>query len=338
MFVYFTTVNRSAPIEQGGELIKIDWDHNRILNSTPIVPSHLTPDDLKNTRGGARGGRGIIFHKNRIFVASYNSIQIYDQDLRLQKLIEHHLFKDIHEIERGGQHQKIWVTSTGKDALVEISDSGEIINKWSPFNDPELTDILKPISLHQRKFNDADVNPSDNISHVHLNAVTFINERPIILLNHNGCVVKLHPTEILIKDDKLKGAHNLLVSNNDELIINNTRCRRIEIYTTAGKPIRAIEIDQFDFIKKILRKHTLTRMGSWMARNGRPYRIFHPIFKNCEIAKPVFVRGLCLIRDTHLLVGISPASILEIDLTSGRFIKAFQYSANKNVCVHGLTC
>jgi hypothetical protein len=65
-------------------------------------------------------------------------------------------------------------------------------------------------------------------------------------------------------------------------------------------------------------------------------RVFHPLFRWAEIARPIFVRGLCETSRHTLLVGISPATILEIDKGSGNLLDMYTYAYDRHVCVHGL--
>jgi hypothetical protein len=53
------------------------------------------------------------------------------------------------------------------------------------------------------------------------------------------------------------------------------------------------------------------------------------------VAKPCFVRGLDYF-DGSLFVGISPATILEIDYETGELLDYFKYANDVRVAVHGL--
>ena len=50
------------------------------------------------------------------------------------------------------------------------------------------------------------------------------------------------------------------------------------------------------------------------------------------------MRGLCETERETILVGISPATLLEIDWRRGRLVDLFSYSTDPRVCVHGLEC
>jgi hypothetical protein len=51
--------------------------------------------------------------------------------------------------------------------------------------------------------------------------------------------------------------------------------------------------------------------------------------------RPLFARGLDIAGDS-MFVGLSPASIIELDITSGRFVAGFRYGNEVGMCVHGL--
>ncbi|WP_263785478.1 hypothetical protein [Salinibacter grassmerensis] len=54
-----------------------------------------------------------------------------------------------------------------------------------------------------------------------------------------------------------------------------------------------------------------------------------------SVAEPLFVRGLARREDT-LFIGVSPASILQVDVKTGALVDAYQYSSNVHACIHGL--
>ena len=59
-------------------------------------------------------------------------------------------------------------------------------------------------------------------------------------------------------------------------------------------------------------------------------------FPDQPFNKSIFVRGLDIIDEKRVLVGISPASVLEIDIASNELLDMFQYSHDVGDAVHGL--
>ena len=97
-------------------------------------------------------------------------------------------------------------------------------------------------------------------------------------------------------------------------------------------------LDKLAPVAKILRHHAWPRLQCWLAKYGRPHRVFHPLFLHAVVSRPIFVRGFCETPNGNILVGISPAAILELDWKSGELVDFFTYSDAVGVCVHGLAC
>jgi len=67
MEIYFGTVHRTAPMAEGGHLIRLDWDRKQVLAEVPINPQdpHVYSHD-PSPRGGGRGCRGIVVEEDRV--------------------------------------------------------------------------------------------------------------------------------------------------------------------------------------------------------------------------------------------------------------------------------
>lgn len=337
MLVYFTTVLRAAPVEQGGELVKLDWDRKIVLEKVPIVPSSPPVND-PNPRGGTRGGRGILLDNGHVYVASYHSIHVFDSRLQPVQTITHGLLAGLHELAWDGQD--IWATSTTFDAAIKVDRSARLVDSWWAREDPVTVNHFNLTPFHIDKAKDNRlflVGVSDKgPGHVHLNAVAVLDGRPIILLNKLGCVVALRPTQILIHDAGLTGAHNLLVTPDRRIMINDSQREAVVVYDASGRLVKRIEFAQYSPVRRIRRRHVVRTQVNRIARRLLPGWLHKSLMANVIISKPVFVRGLCATNRGTVLVGISPATILEIDCDSEKLVDLYCYSDNVNVCVHGL--
>lgn len=340
MHVYFSTVIRQAPLSAGGEVVKLDWTRKKVLAVQPIVPTD-PPVCATNTRGGTRGGRGIHIPNGEVIVASYHSLHSFDLDLNPFQRISNPNFANLHEI--CSQDNSIWTTSTEIDAAVKVDREGRTIETWWPRDDTVTAERfgLTPLNLDKGADNRTayvDMGNGD-ASHVHINAVGIGRDgRPLMLLNKFGAVVRLHPTEVLIVEPLMRGCHNLLVTQNGHLLINNTIQRSVDVFDAQGTLRNRIMLDKLAPVAKILRRHAWPRLQCWLAKYGRPHRLFHPLFLHAVVSRPIFVRGLCETPNGNILVGISPAAILELDWKSGKLVDFFAYSDAVSVCVHGLAC
>ena len=200
MHVYFSTVIRQAPPSAGGEVVKLDWVTKKVLAVQPIAPSD-PPVSATNTRGGTRGGRGILIPNGNVIVASYHSLHSFDLDLSPLQQISNHTFANLHEI--CNQEHSIWATSTEIDAAVQVDGEGNTMETWWPRDDAVTAKRfgLTPLKVDK----DADNRTAHeelgcgDPSHVHINAVAIgPDNRPLMLLNKFGAVIKLHPTEVYI--------------------------------------------------------------------------------------------------------------------------------------------
>ena len=59
MDIYFGTVVRSAPVRDGGELVRLDWDAKRVVKRVSVAPENPNLDHDPNPRGNTRGVRGV---------------------------------------------------------------------------------------------------------------------------------------------------------------------------------------------------------------------------------------------------------------------------------------
>jgi hypothetical protein len=342
MMVYFATVRRMAPVNHSGELVQLDWTRRRIVSQTPLVPVNPTVEDDPNPRGGTRGGRGVLVNGDKVFAATYHSMHVFTRDLRPVAQITHPLFSNLHELAWDGD--SIWVTSTGVDAAFKIDQSGAVQASWWAREDPSTASHfrLQPLEIdksedNRLKFMGRDGSESSP-SHVHLNAAAVHRGRPLMLLNRFGSLVQLGPTRVLIEDPSIKGCHNVVVTGTGHLLINDSHHMGVCVFDERGARVRRIELAQYAPVQRLLRLTTVARVQNWLRSHGRPQRLFRRLLGRPVTVKPIYVRGLCETPRGTILVGISPASILEIDWESGRLVDSFTYSTDLKVCVHGLAC
>src|SRR5574340_1022924 len=118
MDVFFSTIVRTAPIKQAGELVRLNWDTKKIVAKVPIYPDNPEVDD-PNPRGNTRGGRGIIVLDDKIICASWHTLKFYDHDLNEIGGITNPKLVDLHELYLDPLGTLL-VTSTALDVVFEI--------------------------------------------------------------------------------------------------------------------------------------------------------------------------------------------------------------------------
>jgi hypothetical protein len=339
MIVYFTTVVRTAPPERGGELVKLDWQSKRVIARVPIAATDPPLVD-PNPRGSTRGGRGVLLNGSEIYAASYHTIHVFDRGLAAKGKLSHPLFANLHELSWDGD--AIWASSTDLDGAIKVNRAGRTLCEWWPREDPVTAARFKldPLEFDKGLDNRARFVGNGKLAagHVHLNAIATQDGRPLMLLNRFGCVVRLEPTEIVVDDRSLRGCHNLLVLADGRLAINDTVNRAVRIYGRDGQRMGAVDLRRFAPVRRIIRRHLGRDAGIWLAKHGRPSRLFGAAFGHLVVARPIFVRGLAQTPRGTVLVGISPATILEIDLDKHELVGHYTDSTSVLDCIHGIAC
>jgi len=334
MIIYFGTVVRAASVSEGGSLFKLDWDRKTIIREVPIVPVEPTLYHDPNARGNVRGVRGISIVNDQVTAADYHTLNIFDRDLNLKRKISHGLMVNLHETQVVGS--SIWVTSTTIDAALKYRlEDGRLETSFWPREMPVFQETLEieplPIDksidnrqnyLEQKSFRGA--------SHLHLNAVCEFRGEVYALFHSKCCVVNLSRGTIVIQDEKLKHAHNLIMEEPGVVYINDTHRTVVREYDlNSGKQIRAIDIKKMPGIKSLLMKTA--------ARAIREMGVSFFGSKRRATSKPLYLRGLT-IQGNYIFAGFSPATIVCIDKTSGKLVDYYFHSTDMRVCIHGLIC
>ncbi len=334
MNIYFGTVVRGAPVNEGGSLCKLDWDRKTIIGETPIIPADPSVDHDPNARGNVRGCRGIAIVNDRVIASSYHSLHIYDHDLNLKHRISHDLMVGLHELQVVGS--SIWVTSTTIDAALKYRlEDGTLEESYWPREIPGFQAALglEPLDIDKGSDNRLKFLRSESFrghSHLHLNAVCEFRGEVYALFHAKCLVANLSRGTIVIQDDNLKHAHNLIMEEPGVVYINDTRRTVVRQYDLeSGKQIRAINIRKMRGINSLLLKSA--------ARAIKETGVSFFSRKSKATARPLYLRGLAISAD-YIFAGFSPATIICIDKNSGDLVDYYFHSSDMRDCIHGLTC
>ncbi len=319
MIVYFDTVRRKRPVKEGGELVKLDWETKKVLKKMPIFPTEPEVETDPNPRGNSRGGKGIIVTGSEVFVGTYHTILAFDHDLNLKRRITNNLFVNIHEMCLDGDN--IWASSTTIDCAIKVNPTGKTIKTWWPREERLLQERyeLFPLAIDKQADNRiAHIHEElgQRPSHTHLNCVTKIGDRTFVLLNRLGVLVQIEPElKIIIDDLQIKNSHSAKITPDG---------KQVAICRSFNHGILFFNLETGQCTKKI-------------DLVGFPgVRDLEKTYPDQPFNKSIFVRGLDFISPTRFLVGISPASILEIDLEKNTLIDMFQHADEVGDAVHGL--
>lgn len=319
MIIYFDTVKRKRPVKDAGELVKMDWNTKKIIKTMPLYPCDPDIDEDSNPRGNSRGGKGILIDGNELFVGTYHSILVFDLNLNFKRKITNNLFVNIHEICTAGEN--IWVSSTAIDCALLITADGKTIKSWWPREERLLQERygLSPMTIDKTRDNrltHLHAELSTKAHHTHLNSVVKFGDKTYVLLNKLGIVVQVEPiVKVALEDKAIRGAHSPVISKEgDNLLLCSSFRRSILIYDLeSGTLANQIDLLNFDKISDLYQSHP-----------DQPFN------------QSIFVRGLEIIDDRRILVGIAPASILEVDIKNIRLLDFYQYSIEVSDAIHGL--
>ena len=318
MIVFFDTVRRKRSEREGGELVKLDWETKQTLGTVPLFPFDPNVTHDPNPRGNSRGGKGIVALDGEILVATYHSILVFDHELQLKRKIDNPLFVGIHEMDLDGEH--LWVSSTAIDLALKVDFWGSASEWWWPREIPELRERygLEAMQVDKRADNrllHLDTERSQ-VHHTHLNAVCVHGGAVYALLNSQGILFRIGPSPGVIVEDKLlKGAHSPRIIDGGRLLaVCGTKSRAVLFYELAnGQLVKRVNLLALDPVRRLYEEHP-----------DQPFN------------QSIFVRGLTMIDERRMLVGISPAALIELDWTSGELHGFHVHSDDDGDAVHGV--
>lgn len=329
--VFFSTVFRYAPNDQAGELVKVDWENKKVLNKVTVGPRTIQIND-PNPRGNSRGARGIAIIDDKVVVAAYCELQVYDLELNHLYNVSHPLMSGLHEVYRVGDHT-IWVTSTTlcSSLLIDLR-TGKMLDEYWPREMSEFQDRwgLKPLDINKNEDNRVrflSEQTTKDPSHLHFNAITVWQGQEFGLFNRFGAVVNLRKKRIVFEDPNIWGAHNLVILEDGTIFVNDTRNQGVCIYDMSGHLKKRIDLLPF---------HPAGKKAKWYKKTAsmRGYLEKYSLIRYAAVM-PFFVRGMDVV-DSLLFVGISPAAILCVNWQKEKLVDVYDYTVDTRIAVHGL--
>lgn len=313
MRVFATTIIRGdANPELTGFLYELDFQNTSVKSKIPIPIDSSNP--FWNARGGNRGGRGIVMHDGILYVGTATSILKYDTHLNQIGSLDHPLFAGLHEMFVDGDG--IWVTCTVHDLVMKIGFNGEFIEGWWGSESKRLQEIFgysgRALNLEMDFGKEHFVEGYEQYcqdERLHINTVLTHGKQVYILSCRKSALIRIkpHSEQIIISDASLMLPHNCIITEHNEIIINNTMRQSLNIYALSdGKLLREIPTNIF---------------GESMSE---------------QFAKAGWQRGLSHLNGSKYLVGTSPATIFEVDIDSGEIGQIMQIDNDVKHCIHGL--
>lgn len=314
--VFATTVLRGAcDRELTGYLLELDWRRNIVKRQIPIPIKSSHP--FWNARGGNRGGRGLFVHGGILYVATALTIYQYDPNLQLIGEIAHPWLAGLHEIfidEEG-----IWVTSTVHDLVFKLDFHGNILDEWWGSESLVLQQsfgycgrqLNLSLEFNQETFAE-EYEQYCADERLHVNTVWSYGGSVFVLACRKNALIRIRPLpeRVIVLDDGLRSPHNGILTNEGEVLINDTQNQRLCLYALVdGRTLHTVDT-------------SIYREGS----NG-----------SHQFSTAGWQRGLAHVVGSVYLVGTSPASVFEVDIKSGAIGQICQIDNDINHCIHGLT-
>ncbi|MGH0038205.1 MAG: hypothetical protein ACQGVK_24505 [Myxococcota bacterium] len=332
MHLYFSTVLRNAPTLRGGELVRLDWRTKEVLARTPIAATEPPIDD-PNPRGNTRGGRGVALVGDSVAVCSYHTVRLFDRALRPLRDVSHPLMVGLHEVDLTARGT-LWVTSTAIDAAIEIDlETGKAVRELWPRELPGIQRSLdvEPLAIDKAADNRVRFLDGDHLRnrhHLHLNAVAEHAGDVYALFNRVGAIANLDRDEVVVRDKGIRRGHNLLIDASGLALVNDTSKRHVYGFDLAsGERTFGIDLMELAPVARLARfRDPLRELKLSLHKRG---------LLSLAPPKPIFVRGLARHRGS-LFVGLSPATILEIEEASGRLVDWFTFDRRVHACIHGI--
>jgi hypothetical protein len=316
MRVICTTVIRGADqFDLSGRIIEMDLPSGEII----VAMNLPNKGNIIGPRGGSRGGRGVRVFNNKIYVAIYDRILVYDLNWNLLSEIQHPHVVGHHEIQVDAQG--IWCCSTMIDAVVKLDFSGKVLFEWWASEDNEFLAWVKA-----RKFAwDRDIDYSTYAPHpdkegypnhqFHINSIYYGIDGKVYAydLNYAALFVIWPRFEPVARNPAWGHAHNVCLYGRD-ILVNASAFRSFEIW----------------------------RMPEGWQRfwNRKPYRVQNIVIvpgkgESTQFSKSGWVRGRIDLGPNEFIVGCNPASLYH--LQDGHIVQRWQISSQVNEAVHGLT-
>lgn len=316
MRVILTTVIRGAgSYELSGRIIELDLPSGEIIMAMNLPNKGF----IVGPRGGSRGGRGMRVFDNKIYVATYNYILVYDLEWNLLSEIRHPHVVGHHEIQVDAQG--VWCCSTVIDAVVKLDFEGNALFEWWASEDEAflswvggkkiIWDRSVDYSTYYPPSIDVEGHPDCQF---HINSVYCVEGKVYAYDLASRALFSVWPRfEPIVRNSAWDYAHNVCPRGRD-ILVNVSALKTFEIWRMPGR------LERF-----------------W---RRRPYLVQKVVVVpgeggSTQFSKSGWVRGRIDLGPNEFVVGCNPVSLHYI--RDGQVMRVWKVSDDVNEAVHGLT-
>ena len=301
-------------LNTGKAELKINWDN---------------PSINWDGRGGDRGLRGIAIYNDFCYIASSDTIHVYNKNFEQVKSHTCSILKDCHEIFIYGD--KLYIASSGYDCIAVFNISQNRFThayqlryhneNWLQLNYERIRRKFAPNFLPPRRINSryiylgADSDNFDQITSgdtLHINSV-YVDDSGIFFATQKNSNYMFRIVENKVSYYCLlkSGTHNVQPYQSN-IIYNDTFNNKVVLVNKKGKEL--ISLDVINYKENEL---THTDIPQNYARQG-------------------WGRGLTIFDQEYIIAGSSPATLSVYSLNRKERIKYIQLSKDIRNTIHGL--
>lgn len=329
MNVVVTTIVRGADRGEDGFVYVIDWDEQTISHQF-VPPPAMNPE--LGPRGGTRGYRGITFSGAHCLIANNDSVFAYNDRWEVEEVISHPMFCDLHEIRWDGE--ALWVVSTGIDAILKCSPSGELLDEYvlGELEGAVASELRLPPRPIDRSIDHRLRYWPPTPHHIsHPNAVDIHEGRPYVTLYNQGAVIALNPLEVIWHDEAYRGMHSGRMLPGRRLCVARSYQRSVELIDLERRrPAARVEVLPESLAVGSRAKRAWQGVVSHpVVAGSAPVKL---LLRNSLIRTAVrevpglspkaqslvgWARGLAVLSERRVLAGTSPATVCQLNLETG---------------------
>jgi hypothetical protein len=316
MRVICTTVIRGADnFDMSGRIMEIDLPTGEVVFSMNLPHNK---GSVLGPRGGSRGGRGVRVFDNKIYLAIYDRILVYDLEWNLLDALQHPHIVGHHEIQL--DHEGIWCCSTVADAVMKLGFKGNVLFEWWASEDDAFVSWLGARKIFwDRRINYSEyLDPSGEEKHpskqFHLNSIDCIDGKVYVYDSNYRALFAVWPKfGPVVRNLEWDHAHNVCLRGQD-ILVNVSARKTFEIWRIPNA------------LEKFWRKN--------------PYLVQRVVVvpgdgTSTQFSKSGWIRGRIDLGSNEFIVGCNPASLHHI--RDGQVLRTWDMSCDVNEAVHGLT-
>jgi len=333
MKLYVTSLIDNEQRNKSGHLYKVDHETGNIEKKKMMEPTlayterRVAPDPCReNQVGGPPGLRGISIYNDKVYCANSDSIFCYDRNLNLlkDKTIQNKStdLNSLHDIFVENE-DSIWVLSTGNNRVVKINNRGDIKEEIDFTSDDMLEKLKEMHFLLKYRINrimKENLNSESSKEIVfRMNTLAKNKEKLYVFLQKLELLLQIKPeikiiwfvnnTNNLIERKlpfinskvNMQGGMDCEFIDSHTIIMNNTPEKKLEFYN----------------IQKQKHMYSLApfELGANLEKEGNGNQYKHQNY----------LRGLKYLENSNtLLIGSSPAKIIELDLKNNQVIREIE--------------